>query len=391
MDLLKTILIYMSMVFVSSVQNAPEPTIPPEVTVAPVAIVQTATPTPVATPTPTPVPTPNITPNAAYKTIKVGDRNDDVKEMQRRLAELGYYSGDLDGSFGNQTRRAVEKFQYNNGLKADGIAGKATLTVLYESDEVRVAPAEVAGGTPGPSQPPAGTAAPGATKTPGPVAARTLKPEDTTPAPTFMPIGSPTPEAADTSTEPVRPAVQTVEAGTPTPAAETTAPPPTDSPAPTETPQPLVPTPMEGYSFVLAGQTDQMTVPGPTAETGAAGEPVTLAPLQMGPDTVMVPFLKLLESAGVVIVPSVTDSHAEYAYPVGRDVYRLSYGISPEGEAINLAVYKNGKPQVMTQRMAVLLDGTLYLPLGTVQELTGITFTLSEENKAYTVTFPPEE
>ena len=50
------------------------------------------------------------------------------------------------------TRRAVEQFQYQHGLSADGMAGRVTLTVLYESGQVRMSPTAA---TPAPSPPPA--------------------------------------------------------------------------------------------------------------------------------------------------------------------------------------------------------------------------------------------
>ena len=59
MDLLKTILLYLTMVFVSSVQSAPDPSLmPTTATVTPTATSIAATVTPEPTPTPTPVPTP---------------------------------------------------------------------------------------------------------------------------------------------------------------------------------------------------------------------------------------------------------------------------------------------------------------------------------------------
>ena len=86
MDLLQTLLIYMSLVFASSVQTAPEPSYIPEITPEPTPYVQVATPTPVPTPTPTPVPTIDMTPNPAYKTIQMGDNGDLVRQMQ----EIGF-------------------------------------------------------------------------------------------------------------------------------------------------------------------------------------------------------------------------------------------------------------------------------------------------------------
>jgi len=135
MDLLQTLLVYMSLVFASSVQTAPEPIVIPETPDYAAAVVEF---TPAPSPVPTPVPTIDITPNPAYKTIQTGDRGDAVRDMQEKLQEYGYYAGEIDGAYGNQTRLAVEQFQYMHGLSVDGIAGRRTLTVLYESTEIRL-------------------------------------------------------------------------------------------------------------------------------------------------------------------------------------------------------------------------------------------------------------
>lgn len=139
MDLLKTLLIYLSVLFASSVQNAPEAMGILTATPEPTVYVAPATPTPAPTPTPTPVPTIDITPNPEYKQLQMGDRGDLVRAMQEKLIEYGYLNGEADGAFGNMTRQAVEAFQYRHGLSVDGIAGKRTLTVLYESPEIRLA------------------------------------------------------------------------------------------------------------------------------------------------------------------------------------------------------------------------------------------------------------
>ena len=57
-----------------------------------------------------------------------------VKWLQQRLIQLGYDVGSsgVDGSFGNYTKRAVEKFQKNNHLGIDGRVGKATYKALTE-------------------------------------------------------------------------------------------------------------------------------------------------------------------------------------------------------------------------------------------------------------------
>lgn len=54
-----------------------------------------------------------------------------VHAVQLALQKLGYYDGDLDGSYGNQTHNAVYKFQKANKLDPDGSAGPATQPVLF--------------------------------------------------------------------------------------------------------------------------------------------------------------------------------------------------------------------------------------------------------------------
>ena len=63
-----------------------------------------------------------------------GSRGDEVREIQTRLAALGYYSGTIDGIYGSATKKAVQKFQQDRGLTADGIAGKQTLNALNIND-----------------------------------------------------------------------------------------------------------------------------------------------------------------------------------------------------------------------------------------------------------------
>ena len=67
---------------------------------------------------------------AAYALSKYGSTGDEVTQIQTKLQQLGYYSGDLDGIFGTGTKSAVLAFQRDQGLDADGIAGKNTLSAL---------------------------------------------------------------------------------------------------------------------------------------------------------------------------------------------------------------------------------------------------------------------
>ena len=69
--------------------------------------------------------------------LKQGATGGEVKELQRRLKQWGYYSGSVDGIYGKQTVEAVKYFQRKNGLTPDGIAGKSTFAALGMNDSVK--------------------------------------------------------------------------------------------------------------------------------------------------------------------------------------------------------------------------------------------------------------
>ena len=150
MDLMKTLLIYMSATLTLAVQNTAAPKETPTPSPAPAAIVENGeTPAPgqeMITPAPketaaqsvtegkiTPAPVPTITPNMrAYHNIGMGAKGKDVKKLQEKLIELRYLPEDAaDGAYGRQTYNAIRRFQYYNGLTADGVAGRRTQTYLY--------------------------------------------------------------------------------------------------------------------------------------------------------------------------------------------------------------------------------------------------------------------
>ena len=113
----------------------------------------TNTPAPELTATPnieiTPTPAPQAPAVTTYKTLRKGDRGQDVVSMQQALISLGYLKGASDGNFGTGTKTAVENFQKENGLDVDGIAGAKTLEKLYPVSgvtpipDVTVAPGDI--------------------------------------------------------------------------------------------------------------------------------------------------------------------------------------------------------------------------------------------------------
>ncbi len=70
--------------------------------------------------------------------LRQGSTGGEVKEVQRRLKNWGYYTGAVDGVFGAGTRKAVIAFQKKNGLTADGIVGKSTYAALGMNDSYNV-------------------------------------------------------------------------------------------------------------------------------------------------------------------------------------------------------------------------------------------------------------
>ncbi len=66
-------------------------------------------------------------------TCSPGDSGKAVKKVQERLKKLGYYTGKIDGDYGNGTKTAVKDFQRRNGLTVNGTVNKKTLAKLNSS------------------------------------------------------------------------------------------------------------------------------------------------------------------------------------------------------------------------------------------------------------------
>ena len=62
--------------------------------------------------------------------FRMGSSGSEVRKIQQKLKQWGYYDGDVDGIYGSGTESAVKRFQSKNGLTADGICGVQTLSAL---------------------------------------------------------------------------------------------------------------------------------------------------------------------------------------------------------------------------------------------------------------------
>ena len=69
-------------------------------------------------------------------TLKLGSSGKAVEKLQKRLQELGYYNGVIDGEFGTGTEKAFKLFQETAGLYVDGLAG-SDVEYLYADDAPR--------------------------------------------------------------------------------------------------------------------------------------------------------------------------------------------------------------------------------------------------------------
>lgn len=69
--------------------------------------------------------------NAKFFCIYIGDRGEDVLQLQKRLSELGYFTDTATGYFGSVTADALKEFQAQNRLVVDAKAGQNTRALLY--------------------------------------------------------------------------------------------------------------------------------------------------------------------------------------------------------------------------------------------------------------------
>ncbi len=76
-------------------------------------------------------------PEPEEPTLRKGAKGERVRELQKRLMELGYQLPNYgaDGDYGAETIKAVKEFQQNHGLTADGVTGPKTWAALKKAAE----------------------------------------------------------------------------------------------------------------------------------------------------------------------------------------------------------------------------------------------------------------
>jgi cell wall-associated NlpC family hydrolase len=63
----------------------------------------------------------------SYTTLHEGMKNVQVKQLQKDLSNLGYFKSTATGYYGYITKTSIKKFQKDNGLYPDAVAGPATM------------------------------------------------------------------------------------------------------------------------------------------------------------------------------------------------------------------------------------------------------------------------
>ena len=108
------------------------PTATPVTTPVP-TLIPTATPRPTNTPRPTKTPRPTATPRPDNR-ICLGDKGQEVRNMQERLDSLGYPVGKIDGIYGQGTQKAVSLFQAAIHSAEKNYMSENDLKKLYAPD-----------------------------------------------------------------------------------------------------------------------------------------------------------------------------------------------------------------------------------------------------------------
>ena len=100
--------------------------------------------------------------NYPFTSLEKGDLRYEVRALQTRLQELGYYQKEIVDQYGSGTYNAMRQFEKANGLKADGAASVEDQQALFSTDAV-TAGTKKTSSTSKPASKPAADATSGAT------------------------------------------------------------------------------------------------------------------------------------------------------------------------------------------------------------------------------------
>lgn len=81
----------------------------------------------------TPIPKPRPKQPSTVNMLKLGDKGQEVKNLQESLITLECMFPPADGDFGRNTRQGVKTFQHEHNLTIDGIAGPKTLSTIAKA------------------------------------------------------------------------------------------------------------------------------------------------------------------------------------------------------------------------------------------------------------------
>lgn len=89
------------------------------------------TPTPTPSPSEKPKPEPKPSPTSGPRLFGKGDSGDDVRDLQARLKQIGWFNAGVTGFYGNVTTEAVSGFQAKRGIAVTGFVDQTTLDRLH--------------------------------------------------------------------------------------------------------------------------------------------------------------------------------------------------------------------------------------------------------------------
>ncbi len=70
-------------------------------------------------------------------TLTVGSRGESVRTAQKLLKRYGFYTGSIDGIYGNEMRAAVIKFQNSKKIAPTGMIGSTTQAAMQQGNAMR--------------------------------------------------------------------------------------------------------------------------------------------------------------------------------------------------------------------------------------------------------------